>query len=236
MGPKWPISPNKNFFRKHVNEPYFFHSCLSTCQKSKSDMNLFVKYWQLILKSHWPTAILSITWKPDFSQACTFCRMLTNHKNFHFMQIPDKNNDVIFLKSPKTMFLDHSWPFLVIFVRWGFFQKNPALLHTTIYGPLTPCLASEKTNKPIQRKLTDRWKDGQTKGQMNRPYFIGPFWSRLGVQKCVYYKIFFFPNFSQGIFYTAQIFLYWLKILILFILLLKSKKPAALNFFCQDFC
>ena len=130
--------------------------------------------------------------------------MLTNHKNFHFTQIPDKNKDMIFLKSPKTMFLDHFWSFLFN----GDFSKKIQLSHTAIYGPLTPCLASEKSNKPIQRKLTDRWKDGQTKGRTNRPYFIGPFRSRLRVQKCVYYKIFFFPNFSQGIFYTAQIFLY----------------------------
>ena len=47
LGPKWPISPNENFFRKPVNEPCFFHSCLSTCQKSKSDINLLVKYWRL---------------------------------------------------------------------------------------------------------------------------------------------------------------------------------------------
>ena len=32
------------FFRKPVNEPCFFYSCLSTCQKSKSDTNLLVKY------------------------------------------------------------------------------------------------------------------------------------------------------------------------------------------------
>ena len=31
-GPIWPICPNENFFRKFVNEPIFFHSCLSTCQ------------------------------------------------------------------------------------------------------------------------------------------------------------------------------------------------------------
>ena len=35
LGPKWPICPNENFFRKPVNEPCSFHSCLSTCQKSK---------------------------------------------------------------------------------------------------------------------------------------------------------------------------------------------------------
>ena len=58
LGPEWPIFPNQNFFRKPVNEPCFFHSCLSTCQKSKSDINLLVKYWRLknteisLAKSH----------------------------------------------------------------------------------------------------------------------------------------------------------------------------------------
>ena len=40
--PKWEF-----FFRKLVNEPCFFHSYLSTCQISKSDIYLLVKYWQL---------------------------------------------------------------------------------------------------------------------------------------------------------------------------------------------
>ena len=97
--------------------------------------------------------------------------MLMNHKNFHFTQIPDKTNDMIFLESPKTMFLGHFWPFSVIFARWGFFPKIPALSHITRYGPLTPCSISEKTNEAILRKLMDRRKDGRT----DRPYFIGPF-------------------------------------------------------------
>ena len=33
--PKWPICPNENFFKKHVNTPCSFHSCLSKCQKWK---------------------------------------------------------------------------------------------------------------------------------------------------------------------------------------------------------
>ena len=59
LGPKWPIYPNENFFRKSVNKPCCsFHSCLSTCQKSKSDINLIMKYWRLknteisLVKSH----------------------------------------------------------------------------------------------------------------------------------------------------------------------------------------
>ena len=48
LGTKWFISPNEIFFTKSVNKPCFFHSCLSTCQKSKSDIHLLMKYWPLI--------------------------------------------------------------------------------------------------------------------------------------------------------------------------------------------
>ena len=41
--------------------------------------------------------------------------MLMNHKNYHFTQIPDKINDMIFLKSPKTLFWGYFWSILVIF-------------------------------------------------------------------------------------------------------------------------
>ena len=116
-------------FRKAVNEPFFFHSCLSTCQKSKSDYNLLVKYWWF--KNSEP--LLAITWEPDFSQAFSFRGMLMSHENFHFTQFPDKTNNVIF-----TLFLDHLWQFLVIFARWGFFPKIPALSHiTNLWAPNT---------------------------------------------------------------------------------------------------
>ena len=47
MRPKLSISPSKNFFRKPADEPCFFYSCLSTYQKSKTDITLLVKYWLL---------------------------------------------------------------------------------------------------------------------------------------------------------------------------------------------
>ena len=137
LGPIWPISPNENFSRKPVVEPcFFFHSCLSTCQKSKSDIDLLAKYWRLqnteisLAERHfW------LICEPDFPQACSFRRMLINQKNFPFIQIPDKHNDVIFLKSPKTMFLGHFWQFLVIFAWWRFFPKKSDC-HTQLYmGP-----------------------------------------------------------------------------------------------------
>ena len=51
--------------------------------------------------------------------------MLMNHKNVHFTQIPDKSNDMIFLKSPKTLFWGH-------LPDGDFFQKIQ-LGHTQLY-------------------------------------------------------------------------------------------------------
>ena len=44
FGPKMAHLPKREFFHKtHCS----FHSCLSTCQKSESDINLLMKYWRL---------------------------------------------------------------------------------------------------------------------------------------------------------------------------------------------
>ena len=83
------------------------------------------EYWNLIGQE----PFLSLTWEIDFSQACSFYRMLMDHKNFDFTQIPDKTNDIIFLKSPKAMFLGHFWSFLP---DGDFFQKI-RLCHTQLY-------------------------------------------------------------------------------------------------------
>ena len=138
FGPKMARFPKWEFFRKPISEPCFFHSRLSTCQKSKSDINLLVIYWQLknteisFAESHF----WLITWEPDFPLACNFRRMLMNHKNSHFTQIPDKTNDMIFLKSPKKAcfwaIFDHFWSFLP---DGDFFQKI-WFGHTQLYmGP-----------------------------------------------------------------------------------------------------
>ena len=103
---------------------------------------------------------MALTWEPDFSQGCSFCRMLTNHNNFCFTQIRDKTNDMIFLKSPKILFLGH---FLSFLPDGDFFQKNQALSHITIYGPLTPCKFQKKIMSQFWENLwTDRRTDGWT--------------------------------------------------------------------------
>ena len=127
------------FSERLVNKPCSFHWCLSTCQNSKSGINLLVKYWRLF-EEYWNLIdrelFLDITWEPDFPQACSFHRMLINHKNFHFTQIPDKTNDVIFLKSLKTMFLGHFWPFFGHTCPMGIFFQKIRLWEPHLYmGP-----------------------------------------------------------------------------------------------------
>ena len=74
-------------------------------------------------------AIFVFTWELDFPQECGFLRMLMNHKNFDFTQIPEKTNDVIFLKGPKAKVLGHFWPFLP----YGDFFQKMQLCHTQLY-------------------------------------------------------------------------------------------------------
>ena len=47
FGPKMIQFPKSEFFRKPFNDTCFFNSRLSTCKKSKSDINLLVKFWRL---------------------------------------------------------------------------------------------------------------------------------------------------------------------------------------------
>ena len=109
--------------------------------------------------------------------------MLMNHNNFHFTQISDKTNDIIFLKSPKTVFLSHFLPFLVIFAREDFFQKI-WLCHTQLYmAPQHHAKFKKKLMSQSQENLwTDKRTDGRTDGQT---LFHRPFQPRLGVQKNV---------------------------------------------------
>ena len=98
------------------------------------------EYWSLIGLE----PVLAINWEPDFLQACSFCRMLMNHKNLCFTPISEKNDDLVFLKSPKTLILDHilvtilklhhlisrleSKDILLIFMTWS---KALTILETT---------------------------------------------------------------------------------------------------------
>ena len=152
------------FFRKPINEPCFFHSCLSTCQKSKSDINLLVKYWRLKNIEILLAESYFWTWEPGFSQACSFRRMLMNHKNFRFTQIPGKTKDMIFLKTPNTLFLGL---FLTIFGHlclMGIFSKKSGSVPSNyIWAPNTILSFRKKLMSQFWENLgTDGRTDGRT--------------------------------------------------------------------------
>ena len=106
-----PFTSN-NFFSENLlmSLASFIHAYLH----NKNQSQILICLWNTddlrILKPHWLRAIFAFTWELDFPQACSFLRILMNRKNFDFTQIPDKTNNAIFLKSPKTMFLGHFWP------------------------------------------------------------------------------------------------------------------------------
>ena len=138
FGPKIAYFPKSEFFfSKAVNKPLFlsfepiYVPKFKVWYSSTNEILTIKEYWNLIGQEHF----LVVTWEPDFSQACSFHRMLMNQKNFRFTQTPDKTKDMISLKSLKTLFLGHFWSFLP---GEDFFKKI-LLSHTTILGSLTPC-------------------------------------------------------------------------------------------------
>ena len=132
-----PFPQMRIFFRKPVSKPCFFHSCLSTCQKSKSDINLLVKYWQL--NNTKISLAESDFWlyleNQIFPKHAVFAECQWTIRTFILHKFQTKPVTWDFLKSPKTMFLGHFWPFLVIFAQWGFFPKKIRLTHNYIRAP-----------------------------------------------------------------------------------------------------
>ena len=96
--------------------------------------------------------------------------MLMDNKNFRFTPIPDKTNDLIFLKSPKTLF----WVIFAHFCPMGIFSKESgSVTHNFIWAPNTVLRFRKKLISQFRENLqTDR--EGWTEGWTDRPYFIRP--------------------------------------------------------------
>ena len=93
---------------------------------SISEILTIKEYWNLIGQEQF----LAITWEQDFSQVCSFRIMLMNDKNVRFTRIPDKTNEIIFLKNKKTMVLGHFLTIFGHFCTMGIFFKKTRLCHT----------------------------------------------------------------------------------------------------------
>ena len=120
------------------------------------------EYWNLIGQE----PFFAKTWGPDFSQACSFPKMLMNLKNFRFTKNSRQNWWCDFFKNSKNpVFV----PFLTIF---GFFLKRSAVTHNYIWATNT-ILSFRKKLISISEKTYE-----QIEGQMERPSFIRPFWLR----------------------------------------------------------
>ena len=101
------------------------------------------------------------------SVSASFYPLLTPH----FMQKNQKNLMTQFSsKSQKPHFGVILDPFCPKKGLRDFFFKNRAPSVFIIYGPLTSCKKSEKSNKPILRKLTNE----RTNGRTDRGHFLGP--------------------------------------------------------------
>ena len=127
----WAQFPKWEFFSENLLMSLFlsfmpvYMPKIKVRHHSISETLTITEYWNLIGRG----PFLAITWELYFFQACSFRRMLMNHKNFHFTQKSDKTNDVILLKSTKTMLWGQSWPFLFIFARGNFFKKSGSVTH-----------------------------------------------------------------------------------------------------------
>ena len=77
----------------------------------------------------------------------------------------EKTNDSIFFKVSKTLFRAHFGPFWPKKGPRDFFFENRAPSLFSLYGPLTSCKKSEKTNDTILRKTPDRRTDWRTDWQ-----------------------------------------------------------------------
>ena len=51
-----------------------------------------------------------------------------------------------------------------------------------IYGHLSSCKNSKKSDERLLRNMHYRWIDWQTNRQMDKPYFIGPLSAKLDIQ------------------------------------------------------
>ena len=139
FNPYWPLTHAKN-------------------QKNPMNGSWDIYIWK-IEQSNWPSAFRSVTREPDFSQTCTFQRMIENHDRFDFRTLRTNISWLNFLLKCKNPIFG---PFLAKIGTTRIFLKNRAQSLFNPYWPLTSCKKSEKSYDSIPRKSrTDGRKDGR---------------------------------------------------------------------------
>lgn len=59
----------------------------------------------------------------SYLRSSTVKKSKSDVNQHHLTSFPDKTNDAILLKSPKTLHLGHFWPYLIISAQMGFSHK-----------------------------------------------------------------------------------------------------------------
>ena len=125
------------------------------------------EYWNLIGQEE---PFLATTWGPDFSQACSFPKMLMNLKNFRFTKNSRQNWWCDFLKNSKNpVFV----PFLTIF---GFFLKRLAVTHNYIWATNTILSFRKKLMSQFQENLWTNRRAENTSDELNDSIAISDIW------------------------------------------------------------
>ena len=123
------------------------------------------KYWNIFGREPF---LAIITWKAYFSQVCSFCRMVKNHKQLLFYNNSGQKKRLHFLKKSKKLFFlalfDHFWH--------HFFQKNPALSHITKYASKHHVKFQKKQISQFwenvwSNRRKERLQGGQTDGRID---------------------------------------------------------------------
>ena len=83
----------------------------------------------------------------------------------HLILFPDKTNDSILSKTPKSSLMGHFGPFLSNFDKTRIFPKNRAPSLLNLYRLLTSCQRTDKTNEHILRKKRYTRTNGRTREQ-----------------------------------------------------------------------
>ena len=129
-----PIFPEKDFFfpRKLMNTPCSFHSCISTFQKSKLDVNPLMKYESAAfsdpkwLLCHKPRNVLEklLTWCWCTSWSLSLCKILKK-KTIVRIQSYEKASffDQKWSNYPKNNFSENPLIYFVLFI-YFYLQSN----------------------------------------------------------------------------------------------------------------
>ena len=136
--------------------PVRYHACLSSYAKLAKTNQAISRKWPktYFVAKIWP--ILAHIWPKYFFQPLRPPLPVRYHACLSSYAKLEKTNDAISRKWPKTSFWAKFWPFLAILGPNNFFFENRASSLKIVYGRLTWCKKSERSNGGKYENLVGR--------------------------------------------------------------------------------